>query len=76
MFEIFDLNNDGFIDKDELVKMWKRLQGPAFTDDQYLARAEAVLAQADADADGRLSIREFSTMVSGSDVMAYMTAIA
>uniref|UniRef100_A0A7S1CJD2 EF-hand domain-containing protein n=1 Tax=Bicosoecida sp. CB-2014 TaxID=1486930 RepID=A0A7S1CJD2_9STRA len=76
MFEVFDGNGDGFVDKDELIVMWKRLQGAAFTDDQYLARAEAVMAQADADADGRLSIREFASMVSGSDVLAYMTAFA
>ncbi|KAG8958626.1 hypothetical protein FRC00_002523 [Tulasnella sp. 408] len=50
---MFDLNGDGFAEKEDLIKIFK-------ADEEYLKNfIDTLFKQADADGDGKLSFQEF-----------------
>jgi len=55
LFHAFDLNGDGFVDKDEILKCFELLQAPA----PFATKELQKLMARDADMDGKLSKNEF-----------------
>lgn len=64
-FQKFDRNGDGYIDKEELSVLLKLyLQMEEVPTDQQLAR---IMAKVDVDQDGKISFKEFKSMMSGTE---------
>jgi len=58
-FEIFDLDGNGYIDRDELKNVLAKLSGKTPTD----AEVDAMMGEADADGDGKITFEEFKIMM-------------
>ena len=58
-FDLFDADNSGYIDEDELKKIMVQLLGPNLSDDEL----KAMMEQADTDHDGQISFEEFKVMM-------------
>lgn len=59
-FQIYDLNNDGFVSNGDLFKILKMLVGDNLTDIQIQQLVDRSIIMADKDLDGKLSYEEFS----------------
>ncbi len=59
-FQIYDLNNDGFISNGDLYNILKMLVGDNLTDIQIQQLVDRSIIMADKDLDGKLSYEEFS----------------
>lgn len=60
VFQIYDLNNDGFISNGDLFNILKMLVGDNLTDIQIQQLVDRSIIVADKDLDGKLSYEEFS----------------
>jgi len=59
-FQIYDLDNDGFISNGDLFKTLKMLVEDNLTDIQIQQLVDRTIIMADKDFDGKLSYEEFS----------------
>ncbi|XP_042302653.1 calcium and integrin-binding family member 4 [Sceloporus undulatus] len=59
-FRIYDFNNDGFIDEEDLQNVIRRLvNGNKLSEEEIASLANHILEEADLDNDGMLSLAEF-----------------
>ena len=60
VFDIFDADGNGYIDKDELKNVMTQLMGHNVTDSEL----ESMMKEADLDNDGQIDFEEFKKMMS------------
>ncbi|CAI4229409.1 unnamed protein product [Auanema sp. JU1783] len=70
IFREFDLNGDGYIQKEELLSVMQRM-GQSPTDDEL----EAMLNAADKDQDGRIDFEEFLTVAYANPLSLSLRAV-
>jgi len=58
-FQIYDINNDGFITNGDLFNTLKILVGENLTDIQIQLLVDRTMVSADKDLDGKISFEEF-----------------
>ena len=59
LFEVFDPDGDGYAKEEDVATIFRQLFGTYYDNGQLEAMTHAVFVQADVDADGQLSFREF-----------------
>ena len=72
-FQIYDINNDGFISNGELFTVLKMMVGSNLNDIQLQQLVDRTIIKADKDMDGKISFQEFvevSTPPSKQESMA------
>merc|ERR1711907_555651 len=62
-FQIYDINNDGFISNGELFMVLKMMVGNNLNDVQLQQLVDRTIIKADKDCDGKISFDEFTDMV-------------
>jgi serine/threonine-protein phosphatase 2B regulatory subunit len=67
-FQVYDLNNDGYISNGDLFNSLKMLVGENLTDIQIQQLADRTLIAADKDQDGKISYEEFCEFVKDARV--------
>lgn len=73
-FRIYDVNNDGFIDLNELISAIKMMVGDNFTNEQINQIAEKTIKEADIiDNDGKISFAEFQKILGASDIISKLS---
>ena len=72
-FQIYDINNDGFISNGELFTVLKMMVGNNLNDVQLQQLVDRTIIKADEDLDGKISFEEFCKMVKDLDVVERLT---
>ena len=72
-FQIYDINNDGFISNGELFEVLKMMVGGNLNDVQLQQLVDRTIVKADTDFDGKISFDEFCVMVRDLDVVEKLT---
>ena len=72
-FQIYDINNDGFISNGELFHVLKMMVGSNLNDVQLQQLVDRTIIKADKDLDGKISFEEFTDMVKDLDVIDKLT---
>eukprot|EP00356_Strombidium_inclinatum_P002294 CAMPEP_0170480886 /NCGR_PEP_ID=MMETSP0208-20121228/1546_1 /TAXON_ID=197538 /ORGANISM="Strombidium inclinatum, Strain S3" /LENGTH=170 /DNA_ID=CAMNT_0010753501 /DNA_START=22 /DNA_END=534 /DNA_ORIENTATION=- len=72
-FQIYDINNDGFISNGELFTVLKMMVGNNLNDVQLQQLVDRTIIKADKDHDGKVSFEEFEEMVKDLDVIDKLT---
>ena len=72
-FQIYDINNDGFISNGELFQVLKMMVGSNLNDVQLQQLVDRTIVKADTDFDGKISFNEFCVMVRDLDVVDKLT---
>ena len=72
-FQIYDINNDGFISNGELFHVLKMMVGNNLSDVQLQQLVDRTIIKADKDLDGKISFEEFADMVKDLDVIDKLT---
>ena len=72
-FQIYDINNDGFISNGELFQVLKMMVGANLNDVQLQQLVDRTIVKADTDFDGKISFSEFCVMVKDLDVVDKLT---
>ena len=72
-FQIYDINNDGFISNGELFMVLKMMVGNNLNDVQLQQLVDRTIIKADKDCDGKISFDEFTDMVKDLDVIDKLT---
>ena len=72
-FQIYDINNDGFISNGELFQVLKMMVGNNLNDTQLQQLVDRTIIKADTDFDGKISFQEFCVMVRDLDVVDKLT---
>ena len=72
-FQIYDVNNDGFISNGELFTVLKMMVGSNLNDTQLQQLVDWTIIKADKDLDGMISFEEFCEMVKDLDVVERLT---
>ena len=72
-FQIYDINNDGFISNGELFSVLKMMVGNNLNDTQLQQLVDRTIIKADEDMDGKISFEEFWKMVQDLDVIERLT---
>ena len=72
-FQIYDINNDGFISNGELFEVLKMMVGGNLNDTQLQQLVDRTIVKADTDFDGKISFEEFCVMVQDLDVVEKLT---
>ena len=72
-FQIYDINNDGFISNGELFQVLKMMVGNNLNDVQLQQLVDRTIVKADTDFDGKISFEEFREMVKDLDVVDKLT---
>ena len=72
-FQIYDINNDGFISNGELFEVLKMMVGGNLNDVQLQQLVDRTIVKADTDFDGKISFDEFKVMVRDLDVVEKLT---
>ena len=72
-FQIYDINNDGFISNGELFQVLKMMVGTNLNDVQLQQLVDRTIVKADTDFDGKISFEEFCVMVRDLDVVEKLT---
>jgi calcineurin B family protein 1 len=72
-FDLYDLDKDGKISKDELISMLAMMVGTNISDEQLASIADRALAEADRDGDQLISFEEFASALERSDVEQKMS---
>jgi hypothetical protein len=62
-FQVYDIDNDGFISNGELYMVLKMMVGDNLTAEQLQQVVDKTILEADEDQDGRISYEEFKNMV-------------
>ena len=58
-FDIFDADNSGFIDREELKAVMTKLMGASLSEEEL----DAMMKEADTNSDGLVSFEEFKAMM-------------
>jgi serine/threonine-protein phosphatase 2B regulatory subunit len=66
-FKLYDVNNDGFIDSDDLMYVLKLLVGKNMDDVELLKIVQQTLKETDRDGDGKLNFEEFQDFLKDFD---------
>ena len=72
-FQIYDINNDGFVSNGELFTVLKMMVGNNLNDIQLQQLVDRTIIKADKDHDGKISFEEFTDMVKDLDVIDKLT---
>ena len=72
-FQIYDINNDGYISNGELFTVIKMMVGNNLNDVQLQQLVDRTIIKADKDLDGKISFEEFTDMVKDLDVIDKLT---
>ena len=72
-FQIYDINNDGYISIGELFTVLKMMVGNNLSDVQLQQLVDRTIIKADKDLDGKISFEEFADMVKDLDVIEKLT---
>ena len=72
-FQIYDINNDGFISNGELFEVLKMMVGNNLNEVQLQQLVDRTIVKADKDFDGKISFDEFRDMVKDLDVVDKLT---
>ena len=72
-FQIYDINNDGYISNGELFTVLKMMVGNNLSDVQLQQLVDRTIIKADKDLDGKISFEEFADMVKDLDVIEKLT---
>ena len=72
-FQIYDINNDGYISNGELFMVLKMMVGNNLNDVQLQQLVDRTIIKADKDFDGKISFSEFTEMVKDLDVIDKLT---
>ena len=72
-FQIYDINNDGYISNGELFQVLKMMVGNNLNDVQLQQLVDRTIIKADKDLDGKISFDEFTEMVKDLDVIDKLT---
>ena len=72
-FEIYDMDNDGFISNADLYSALKMMVGSNLNDTQLQQLVDKTMLKADEDGDGFLSYKEFETLIGEHDAFGKMT---
>ena len=72
-FQIYDINNDGYISNGELFHVLKMMVGSNLNDVQLQQLVDRTIIKADKDLDGKISFEEFTDMVKDLDVIDKLT---
>jgi serine/threonine-protein phosphatase 2B regulatory subunit len=62
-FKIYDINNDGFIDKDELYQVLKMMVGDHLNEGQLKTIILKTFQEVDKDQDDKISYDEFAEVI-------------
>jgi len=62
-FQIYDVDNDGFISNGELFNVLQMIIGNSFTDEQLQQVVDKTIIEADKDRDGKISYDEFCGII-------------
>ena len=72
-FQIYDINNDGFISNGELFTVLKMMVGTNLNDIQLQQLVDRTIIKADKDMDGKISFQEFVEITKHLDVVDKLT---
>ena len=72
-FQIYDINDDGFISNGELFAVIKMMVGNNLNDVQVQQLVDRTINKADKDRDGKISFEEFKDMVKDLNVIDKLT---
>ncbi|XP_054758740.1 calcineurin B homologous protein 1-like [Lytechinus pictus] len=72
-FQMYDVDNDGSIARDELLVLLHMMVGSNITEEQLGAIADRTLTEADLDQDGQISFDEFLKALEKSDIEQMMS---
>lgn len=72
-FQMYDVDNDGSIARDELLVLLHMMVGSNITEEQLGAIADRTLLEADLDEDGQISFEEFIKALEKSDCEQMMS---
>ena len=72
MFQVYDIDRDGFISNGELFLVLKMMVGNNLKDSQLQQIVDKTILEADGDKDGKVSFEEFKKMVDGTDFVRQM----
>lgn len=72
-FKLYDLDNDNFISKEELLAILHMMVGANISEEQLTSIAERTILEADLDKDQKISFDEFFTALSRTDVEQKMS---
>lgn len=67
-FQIYDIDQDGYINDSELFVVLKMVVKGVLSDAQVQKMVEKLIEEADRDRDGKLSLEEFKTLIAGGMV--------
>lgn len=73
MFNIYDVQGDGFIDAQELYSVLKMMVTDGISDAQLGFIVDQTMEEADKDQDGRISFDEFCEVLEHTDLDTRMT---
>ena len=66
-FQVYDIDNDGFISNGELFQVLKMMVGDNLEPVQLQQIVDKTILEADKDKDGRISFEEFVQMIDNTD---------
>eukprot|EP00775_Hariotina_reticulata_P010554 gene10554-10714_t len=72
-FRVYDLNNDGYIDSEELYSMLQQIVGAGCSQQQLDHVVQATMVQYDRDGDWRLTLVEFVNLMNTTDLFSKFT---
>lgn len=72
-FKLYDLDNDNFISKEELLAILHMMVGANISEEQLTSIAERTILEADLDKDQMISFDEFYKALSRTDVEQKMS---
>ena len=72
MFQVYDIDRDGYISNGELFLVLKMMVGNNLKDAQLQQIVDKTILEADLDKDGKVSFEEFKKMISGTDFVRQM----
>jgi serine/threonine-protein phosphatase 2B regulatory subunit len=72
MFQVYDIDRDGYISNGELFLVLKMMVGNNLKDVQLQQIVDKTILEADLDHDGKVSFEEFKKMIDGTDFVRQM----
>merc|ERR1711879_353288 len=66
-FQVYDIDNDGFISNGELFQVLKMMVGSNLTDAQLQNIVDKTILEADEDKDGKISYEEFVKLITNTE---------
>eukprot|EP01113_Clastostelium_recurvatum_P022530 TRINITY_DN2691_c0_g1_i1.p1 TRINITY_DN2691_c0_g1~~TRINITY_DN2691_c0_g1_i1.p1 ORF type:complete len:198 (-),score=40.07 TRINITY_DN2691_c0_g1_i1:46-639(-) len=73
MFQVYDLNGDGMISRDELQKVLRMMVGNILTDEHVDAAVEGTMLEADPEGKGHITFQDFERTLGKTDISTKMS---